>query len=263
MHIRRVSRGFQADHSSSSYLFYAVDKPVGKAGQAVAHRYSSRAEVDSRTARYLKWGESELAYGAYKALLAEHYDVMASESYSWWTLMLAVPKTAEMKALLAPFSDARGYEDQGVDVEDFGKRLGVTVYCQFQGDGVEFASYDEGALDNLVELLTQVRAEVIKGNTSFLQAVVSFYGANEDLDEDDDGADAPGQTLRDDMTKAELQQECEARGVEYRKSWTKDQLRSALEAERPRGGTVSARKPTKPAKMSKAAREIVAQLERV
>src|SRR5207302_4047134 len=84
MRILRVRRGFQADHSSSSYLFYAVDHEVSKAGQAIANRFSSRAEVDEQYARYVKWGESELSSGAFEALLDEHYDVMVEESYSWW-----------------------------------------------------------------------------------------------------------------------------------------------------------------------------------
>jgi hypothetical protein len=70
MRILRVRHGFQADHSSSSYLFYAVDHDVSAEGQAVAHRYSSRAEVDDRTVRYLKWGESSLSSDAYEALAA-------------------------------------------------------------------------------------------------------------------------------------------------------------------------------------------------
>src|SRR5262249_12430774 len=93
MRILRVRRGFQADHSSSSYLFYAVDRPVSAKGQAVAHRFSSRADVDEYSARYQKWGESELSSQAFKALLSEHYDVMVSESYDDWTLMMALPKT--------------------------------------------------------------------------------------------------------------------------------------------------------------------------
>jgi hypothetical protein len=42
MRILRIRHGFQVDHSSSSYLFYAVDHPVSAAGQKVAHRFSSR-----------------------------------------------------------------------------------------------------------------------------------------------------------------------------------------------------------------------------
>ena len=98
MRILRVRRGFQADHSSSSYLFYAVDHPVSAEGRAVARRYSSRAEVHDRTVRYQKWGESDLNSHAYKALLGAHYDVMVSESYDWWTLMIALPKTPQTQA---------------------------------------------------------------------------------------------------------------------------------------------------------------------
>ncbi len=79
MRILRLRRGFQADHSSSSYLFYAADQPVSAKGQQLANRYSSRAEVDEQTVRYQKWGESELNGEAYKTLLGEYYDVMASE----------------------------------------------------------------------------------------------------------------------------------------------------------------------------------------
>src|SRR5689334_17377165 len=101
MRILRIRRGFQADHSSSSYLFYAVDHPVSAAGQKIAHRYSSHADVDEQYARYVKWGERELDPEAFPALLDEHYDVMVEESYGWWTLMIAVPKTPEMKEALA------------------------------------------------------------------------------------------------------------------------------------------------------------------
>ena len=142
MRILRVRRGFQADHSSSSYLFYAVDHPVSAAGQAIAHRYSSRAEVDEHYARYVKWGERELSSEAFEALLDEHYDVMAEESYGWWTLMIAVPKTPEMKEALAEFRDARGDNDQGIDIVEYRKRMAVTIYCQFVDEGVEFLDGD-------------------------------------------------------------------------------------------------------------------------
>jgi len=98
--ILRWRRGSQADHSSSSRLFCAAGQRVGAEGQAIAHRLSSRAEVGKRTARYLKWGESDLSFSAYKALLEKHYDVMVSESYGWWSMLIAVPKTAEMQRLL-------------------------------------------------------------------------------------------------------------------------------------------------------------------
>jgi len=263
MRILRFRLGFQADHSSSSYLFYAVDHPVSAAGRAVARRYSSRAEVHDRTVRYQKWGESDLNSQAYQALLDTHYDVMVSESYDWWTLMIALPRTPQTQALLAPFTEARGYNDQGVEVADYGKRLVVIVYCAFEGSGVEFGGYDEDSLETLVGLLTKVRAELIDGNPSFLEAVVSFYdgGAMDEDEADDERPTPPPTAALDASSKGELQQLCEARGIAFRKSWTKAQLRDALAATAatPPGARPKGRK----SRLSPAARKIVAQLERV
>jgi hypothetical protein len=269
MRILRVRCGFQADHSSSSYLFYAVDRPVSAAGQAIANRFSSRAEVDKRSARYLKWGESSLSSTAYEALMNEHYDVMAEESYGWWTMMIAVPKNPEMKAILAPFADARGDNDQGVELQEFSKRLVVIVYCQLADDGADLADDDEddGPLDFLVRLLAKIRAELLAGNTSFLTAVAEFYGGfDEDEDEDEDeekssdDRDESSATSFDDMSKAELQQECEKRGTRYRKSWTKARLVEALVASgMPRSRDKS--KTGSTPKLSRAAKTIVDQLE--
>jgi hypothetical protein len=265
MRVFRFRCGFQADHSSSSYLFYAVDHPVSAKGRQIAHRYSSRAEVEDQTVRYQKWGESELSYQAYEALLGEHYDVMVSESYDWWTLMIALPKTPQTEALLVPFTDARGYNDQGVEVEDYGKRLVVVVSCQFEGNGVEFGGYDDDVLEVLADLLVKVRAELIAGDTSFLEAVVSFYGGDEtDEDEDEEEADEdrpapPPAAALDALSKSELQQRCAAQGIAFRKSWTKAQLRDALAAPAP---TPAGRRSRKRApRLSRAAKKIVAQLE--
>src|SRR5262245_15178343 len=123
MRILSVRPGFQADHSSSSYLFYAIDSQVSAAGQRRAHRFSSRAEVEDRFARYEKWGESSLSGEAFPALLGGHYDVMASESYDSWTLMMSLPKTAQITRALAPFHDLDDGEFTRVDVHDYGKRL--------------------------------------------------------------------------------------------------------------------------------------------
>jgi hypothetical protein len=46
MRILRVRRGFQADHSSSPYLSYAMDHPVSTAGQAIAN-VAARRDGDS------------------------------------------------------------------------------------------------------------------------------------------------------------------------------------------------------------------------
>jgi hypothetical protein len=260
MRILRIRYGFQADHSSSSYLFYAVDRPVSAAGQRVAHTFSSRAEVDEQFAAYQKWGDYELSSNAYKSLLGEHYDVMASESYDSWTLMMAVPRTARMVTLLRPFHDLSDGEFIRLDVHDYGKRLAVEVYCEFDYEGPLFEGRGD-TLEDLSELLAEIRAEVLQGDVSFLQAVADFYEAGAEEDEDEEEAAAPPAN----WTKAELQEECARRGIAFRKSWTKDELRDALAAvplPPARAYRPPAQKPPggKPPKLSRAARTIVNSL---
>ena len=230
MRVLRARHGFQADHSSSSYLFYAADRPVGAAGQQVARRYSSRAEVDEQTARYLKWGESSLSHEAYRALLSEHYDVMASESYDWWSLMIALPKTPQVGAALDPFVGME-IDEVGLEVLDYKTRWVVHVGCMFDYEGPVFG-YDSDNLEDLVERLVVIREEILRGNASFLRAVAETYDlfAGGEAEGGERPAGTPGrpEPPREDMTKAELQRECEARGIPYRKSWTKERLRAAL-----------------------------------
>jgi hypothetical protein len=259
--ILRIRQGFQADHSSSSYLFYAVDGEVSAVGQRVAHRFSSRAEVDEQFARYQKWGESDLGTNAYCDLLGEHYDVMASESYDSWTLMIAVPKTPQMEQLLRPFHDLDDGEFIRLDVHDYRKRLAVEVFCELDYDGPSWGRHAD-PLENLVALLAEIRAEILLGDVSFLEAVAQFYGAG--AEDEDDGAEVatvPASEPPAQWTKAELRQECIRRGVTFRTSWTKHQLRDALAAP-----AVPAARPArggKRPKLSRAARRIVDSLTHV
>jgi hypothetical protein len=256
MRILRIRPGFQADHSSSSYLFYAVDHPVSAAGQRIAHRFSSRAEVDEQFASYQKWGESSLSPDAFPALLGEHYDVMASESYDRWTLMIAVPKTRQMEQLLRPFHDLDDGEFNRLDVHHYRKRLVVEVFCEFDYEGPLWSRYED-PLEELVEVLAEIRKELLQGNVSFLEAVAQFYGAGAEEEGSVPETTAPPPEPPAEWTKAELQEECTRRGVSFRKSWTKDQLRDSLAAATPTGRPGRAGKPPK---LSRAARSIVDSL---
>jgi hypothetical protein len=263
MRILRVRPGFQADHSSSSYLFYAIDGPVSAAGQRVAHRFSSRAEVDEQFAHYLKWGETSLSPDAFPALLGEHYDVMAAESYDSWTLMIAVPKTRQMTQLLAPFHDLDDGEFTRLAVHDYGKRLAVEVFCDFDYSGPVF-NQPEDPLEELVEYLVAIRSEVVGGDVSFLRAVADFYAAGAEEEDEDGETEPPAVETPAEWTKADLQQECRRRGIPFRQSWTKDQLRRALITASPAAVSKSPpgrAKRAKPPKLSRAARRIVDSLE--
>jgi hypothetical protein len=263
MRILRCRPGFQADHSSSSYLFYAIDGPVSTAGQRVAHRFSSRAEVDEQFARYVKWGDTNLSTEAFPALLGEHYDVMASESYDSWTLMIAVPKTPQTTHVLQPFHGLDDGEFIRLDVHDYGKRLAVEVFCEFDYSGPVFSQHED-PLEELVELLAEIRPEIIRGDVSFLQAVADFYEAGAEEEAEEGGAEPSVPEPPAQWTKADLQRECVRRGVAFRQSWTKDQLRRALTFA---PSAAISKSPTgrpnrgQPPKLSRAARRIVDSLE--
>jgi hypothetical protein len=250
MRILRVRTGFQADHSSSSYLFYAVDGKVSEKGKKLAETFSSSAEVDDRSVYYHKYGESELRNDAYRALLGQHYDVMAGESYDSWYLWIAVPRTPEMKKLLEPFSDVDDGGYRRLTVYDYGKRLAVEIFCEFEED--EYPS-----LETMVKRLGTIRSEILQGDVSFLQGVAHFYVTRAGEDEDEEDEDGPGEEIFADWSKPQLQEECERRGIDFRKSWTRDQLREALTSPVPGSRTTF----TKPKKLSPAARRIVNRLD--
>src|SRR5207248_2756074 len=138
-----------------------------------------------------------------------------SESYDWWSLLIAVPKTAEMQRLLAPFEDAHGGDDMGLDVYDYGPRLAVEVSCMVDYGGPAFDDHGEDTLEGLADLLVKVRAEILEGDVSFLQAVAHFYGADEGDEDEEEGDDeeAPSAPARlpAGLSKADLQRECAAR----------------------------------------------------
>jgi hypothetical protein len=85
-----------------------------------------------------------------------------------------------------------------------------------------------------------------------------------DEDEADEERPAPEPTAAlDALSKGELQQQCEARGIDFRKSWTKARLREALAAAAPTPPGARPRAKGRKPRLSRAAQKIVAQMERV
>ena len=161
-----------------------------------------------------------------------------------------------------PIQTVRGDNDQGIEVVEYKKRMAVAIYCQFEGEGVNLIDqYDDtDALSTLVDLLAKVRAELMEGDTSFLNAVAEFYNALDEDEKSSEDDEEPSSMSIDDMSKTDLQQECERRGITYRKSWTKAQLQEALAASRASRTRARPRKGGRP-KLSQAAQTIVGQLE--
>src|SRR5262249_4451053 len=151
--------------------------------------------------------------------------------YDSWTLMIAVPKTPQMERLLRPFHDLDDGEFMRLDVHTYPKRLAIDIFCEFEYDGPLWSSHED-TFEELVELLAELRAEILQGNVSFLQAVADFYMTDaEDEEDSEEGTGAPPRWEPPaEWTKPQLQQECTQRGIAFRKSWNKDQLREALAA---------------------------------
>lgn len=110
MKILSVRRGFLADHSSTSYEFLAIDKPLDARAKAAVSKLSSRASPTSRRVSFIYHAEGYDIPGGWEPLILKHYDVMYSESYDWWTL--AVAFDTKDKAVLSKLEE---YAFEGVD----------------------------------------------------------------------------------------------------------------------------------------------------
>ena len=89
MKILSIRRGFASDHSSTSYEFLAVDKPLTKQQRTEVSGLSKRANPTARRVHFSYQVDGYDIPGGWEKLMEKYYDVMYSESYSWWTLAIA------------------------------------------------------------------------------------------------------------------------------------------------------------------------------
>ncbi|PIV52650.1 MAG: hypothetical protein COS17_08155, partial [Elusimicrobia bacterium CG02_land_8_20_14_3_00_37_13] len=85
MRILSIRKGFQADHSSTSYEFFAIDKPLTRSERENVAKLSSRARPTKRRVSFIYHGDWNDLPGGWEQLMEKYYDVMYSESYDWWT----------------------------------------------------------------------------------------------------------------------------------------------------------------------------------
>lgn len=208
MKILSIRSGFLADHSSTSYEFLAVDKPLKATARTAVRSLSSRVRPTARKARFVYNGEWSDLPGGWEPLMARYYDVMYSESYDWWTLAIAFDTTRkDLVAKLLQY-EFRGVEDLGIDINYKNKRLVLTIHCRLDpeylcyytpdGDDMWFEEeYDdeEGAAfavdDRLLDLIVRIRDRLKKGDCQTLYAVYDTYGRDEDDENEDEPEDAP------------------------------------------------------------------------
>ena len=198
MKILSVRRGFASDHSSTSYEFLTVDKPLGKKERAEISKLSSRAHPTARRVNFIYHVDGYDIPGGWEELMEQYYDVMYSESYDWWTLAVAFKASPGQYEKLLPY-EFSGTDDLGVNVSQKEDRITVTIHCRIElgmsysdqygddYDDEEDEDDESGGFetdDELLNVLVQIRKQIIDGDYRALYAVWEKYG-------DDDDEEAP------------------------------------------------------------------------
>jgi hypothetical protein len=208
MKILSVRRGFLADHSSTSYEFVALDKPLSSEARAAVGDLSSRADPTARRVSFVYHAEGYDIPGGWEPLMEQYYDVMYSESYDWWTLAMAFDTSDEELAENLRKYAFDGVEELGVSVTGSAGRMIVTISCRLDAGTIlggfpedrdgneewdedneeEYEDEDEDEVeigDALLALLARVRKRLIQGDFSPLYAVWEQYGYEDDEEDEE------------------------------------------------------------------------------
>ncbi|MEW6227386.1 MAG: hypothetical protein AB1700_04720 [Bacillota bacterium] len=206
MRIISVRNGFAPDHSSTSYEFAAVDRALDREARARVASLSRRANPTRRTVKFVYNVEGYDIPGGWEPLMRDYYDVMWCNDYDWWTLAVAFNASKERQEELARY-EFYGTDDMGVRVSTYDNRVIVSIRCQlepgtlvdleedyYEEDWEEEAEVDGNGYepdDPLLNLLTQIRRQLMDGDYRALYAVWEKYGQGGEEAEPDEGADKP------------------------------------------------------------------------
>ncbi len=213
MKIISVRQGFASDHSSTSYEFLAIEQPLDKAARTAVSSLSSRANPTRHRVSFIYHADGYDIPGGWLPLMRDYYDVMYSESYDWWHLSLAFSLSPEKQDEIMKYS-FEGIDDLGVDISFCGKRAIVSIFCRLKPFGPYYADepwdyYDEeveecmGAddvlqdeiiaeiNDPLLQLLAEIRKQLVKGDYRALYEIWKFYGYPEDEAGEDENWPCP------------------------------------------------------------------------
>jgi hypothetical protein len=223
MKILSVRRGFLADHSSTSYEFLAIDKPLDSKARAAVSRLSSRARPSARRVSFIYHAEGYDIPGGWEPLLLKHYDVMYSESYDWWTF--AVAFNTKNKSLVSKLKKYAFYgaDDLGVSVQHKRDRVIVTISCMLDAGAVSTGAWEEqyhgddddeeedvfeesgvATDDSLLDFLAELRSCLKRGECEPLYAVWKEYGLDDDEEEDSPPKPKPKKSAKGAAVAAEL-----------------------------------------------------------
>jgi hypothetical protein len=179
MRILSVRRGFEADHSSSSYEFFALGKLTPEQRAAV-QKLTGESPHRHLSFHYQgDWNDIPSAWP--DKLLTLGYDTMVSESYDWWAVHLSLPHDPDLAGRLGQYeceSDSNGFS---LDV--VGDRM--ILYFGMQMDyGAAYDTFGEDAFEGLADLFEKVREELLAGDLSAAWVMFETYGGHEDEEAD-------------------------------------------------------------------------------
>jgi len=176
MRILSQRKGFDADHSSSSYEFFALNRLTPEQHAAVQDLTD---ESPHRHLRFHYGGDRGIPDGWTDKLLTLGYDVMVSESYDWWEVYLSLSQDPALLECLRQYeceSDGNGF-----DVRVAGDRM--ILYFGMQLDyGAAYDAFGEDAFEGLADLLEAVRKELLAGDVSAPWAMFQTYGGYGDIE---------------------------------------------------------------------------------
>ena len=177
MRILSLRRGFEADHSSSTYEFFAFDRLTPEQCAAVR---DLTGESPRRHLSFQYMGDwSDIPHGWTDKLLTLGYDIMVTESYDWWGVYLSLPQDPALLERLPPYEcDSDG---NGFDVHTVGERTILHFGMLLDYD----AAYDalgEDAFEGLAGLFEAVRGNLLAGDLSAVWAMYKTYGTYEDAE---------------------------------------------------------------------------------
>ena len=189
MKILSERHGFASDHSSTSYEFLAVDKPLGKKERADVSKLSRRVNPTSRRANFIYHVDGYDIPGGWEKLMTLYYDVMYREEYGWWSLAMAFNASPEQFDDLAKYEFEGEEEGTGVEVSFIEQhRIIITINCSIEdyfenNDGEDDDENGNGLFETdngLLNILMQIRQQITVGDYRALYAVWEKYGDKDD-----------------------------------------------------------------------------------
>ena len=177
MYILSLRWSFEADHSSSTYEFFARDRLTPEQRAAVQNL---TGESPRRHLRFHYRGDwSDIPSGWKDKLLMLGYDILVSESYDWWAVYLSLPHDPALLERLSHYEcDSDG---NGFDVRVVGKRM--ILYFGMQLDyGAAYDEFREDPFEGLADLVEAVRDELLTGDLSAVWAMHKTYDGYEEVE---------------------------------------------------------------------------------